>query len=242
MTSPAEPTTPESPDSPDVLARIAEGMPLVEILARQMRRLFGDCVPLEDLVSYGHEALLVAARTFDPDRAVPFRKWANLRIRGSLVDGMRQHGNLPKRVYRKLRAIQAAARIQEAALEEMAGAPIASPEAADEAVGDQLAASAMAMAMAFLRPASSEALERKEDPGGGPEDEVTRADLIAKIHLFLAERPEQERHIIQRHYFEDVSVEEAAKELGLSKSWGSRLHARAIDSLVRSIRRGAPPD
>ncbi len=50
-------------------------------------------------------------------------------------------------------------------------------------------------------------------------------------------RPEAERHLLVRHYFEGVSFDEAAKEIGLSKSWASRLHARAIEGLAKDLKR-----
>jgi RNA polymerase sigma factor FliA len=75
----APPPKKPPPDSPEVLARLAEGMDLVDLLARQLRRQFGPRVSYDDLGSQGREALLAAARSFDPDRGVPFRRWANLR-------------------------------------------------------------------------------------------------------------------------------------------------------------------
>ncbi len=130
-------------DSPDVVARIEEGLRLVEQIAHGMRRQFGRHVQVDDLISQGRESLLQAARAFEPDRGVPFRRWAALRVRGGMIDSMRTSGGLPKRVYRKLRALQAMDRINEAAIEERAEAPPATPEAADKALTDQLATAAM---------------------------------------------------------------------------------------------------
>ena len=60
---------------------------------------------------------------------------------------------------------------------------------------------------------------------------------MARVREAIAERPEQERVLLTRHYFDDVTFEEAARELGLSKSWASRLHSRAIEGLARSLKR-----
>lgn len=220
-----------------MLARVNEGLELVEIIARQMRRQFGPHVRVDDLASYGREALLAAARSFDPDRGVPFRRWANLRIRGSMIDAARQGGNLPKRVYRKLRALQAADQVHETANENQAAAPPQGPAAADAQLGDQLASAAMAMALGFLSPRGGEALESAKDPDHSPESNVGHAQLIARIKAAIAELPEQERTLLTRHYFDDVNLDEASRELGLSKSWGSRLHARGIESIARYLKR-----
>ncbi|AKV00842.1 RNA polymerase sigma factor for flagellar operon [Labilithrix luteola] len=235
-TAPAAPS-PHSPDSPDVLARIKEGLDLVDLVARQLRRQFGPFIQLEDLTSYGREALLAAARSFDPDRGVPFRRWANLRIRGAMIDGVRSQGNLPRRVYRQVRALQAADRVHEAAAENDASTPAASAEAADAKLSEQLGSAAMAMALSFLSMKSGDAVDDAHDPSESPEDEVARAELVATIRTAIAERPEAERKLLERHYFDDVTFEEAAAELGLSKSWASRLHARAIEGVARAMKR-----
>lgn len=231
----SEPTKPP-PDSPEVLARIAEGLDVVDMLARQLRRQFGSCVQYDDLVSQGREALLGAARSFDADRGLVFRRWANLRVRGAMIDSVRSGGNLPRRVYRKLRAVQAANRVHEVAAEEQAAAPPKTPEEADAKLADQLGTAAMAMAIGFLSTRSSDALEHAQDPSTSPEEAVGHAELLAVIRAAIAERPDAERHLLQRHYFDDVSFDEAARELGLSKSWASRLHARAVEGLARTLK------
>jgi len=225
-------------DPPEVLARVNEGLPLVDMLARQMRRQFGLHVMADDLASQGREALLAAARSFDPDRGIPFRRWACLRIRGAMIDSVRQSGNLPKRVYRKLRALQAADLVHDAANEELGAAPPQTPEAADAKLGDQLASAAMAMALGFLAMRNGEALERAKDPDRSPESTVGHAELLMRIKEEIEKLPDQERTLLLRHYFEDVNLDEVARELGLSKSWASRLHARGIETVARSFRRG----
>lgn len=224
-------------DPPDVVARIEEGLDLVDMLARQLRRQFGPYVQVDDLASQGREALLAASRSFDASRGVPFRRWANLRVRGAMIDAVRSQGNLPRRVYRKLRAMQAADLVHDVAAEEQSAAPAATPEAASAAMADQLSSAAMAMALGFLSMKGDEALEHARDPDASPESVVGRAEVLDAIKAAIAERPEAERRLLERHYFDDVTFEEAAREMGLSKSWASRLHARAIEGVARSLKR-----
>ena len=235
-----EPPTPlkPAPDSPEVLARLKDGLELVDMLARQIRRQFGPYVQFDDLASQGREALLAAARSFEPDRGVPFRRWANLRIRGAMIDAVRSHGNLPRRVYRKLRAVQAADRVHENAAEEQAAAPVTTDTDADAKIADELGTAAMAMALGFLTMRSGEALDHAHDTKDTPEEAVGRAELLERIRAAIAERPDAERRLLERHYFEDVQFDETARELGLSKSWASRLHARAIEGVARALKRG----
>jgi RNA polymerase sigma factor for flagellar operon FliA len=222
-------------DSPEVLRLVEQGLEMVDILARYMRRQFGSHVQLDDLASYGREALVSAARSYDPARQIPFHRWATIRIRGAMIDSVRQTGNLPKRVYRKLRALEAGELIHDAAAEDQAGAPPLTPEAADAQIDAQLATAAMAMAIGFLSMGNT--VESAEDPEPSPESKVGKAQLVTQIREMIDERPEQERALLMRHYFQDVSLEEAGKELGLSKSWASRLHGRAIEAIAKSMKK-----
>lgn len=228
-----------STDSPEVLARIESELPLVEALARSLRRQMGTYAVVEELVSYGREALLLAARNYDPSRGVSFRRWAALKIKGAMTEAMRSKGPLPKRVYRKLRAVEAAERIYEVAAEEEAAAPITSPEDADERLEHTLTCAAHAMAVGFLHMRSTEDLLRpvEDHASDSPEDLVAMNEMARIVREAIEERPDNEKTLLIRHYFDEITFDEAAKEIGLSKSWGSRLHARAIEGLARSLKR-----
>ncbi len=231
------PPTPGVSDAPEVLARFRSELDLVDLNARQVaRRLATPLVTLDDLRSFGREGLLQAARTFDEAHGVPFRRWANLRIRGALIDGVRQWGALPRRVYRELRAIGAADGQQGAYDEEDAASPAATPEAAEARLTTYLAGLATAMAVGSMAAAARErAGADGHDPT--PEDLVANAELVARVRSVVARLPDAERTLVERHYFGDETLEQAAASLGLSKSWGSRLHARAIDAIAREMRK-----
>jgi len=222
-----------SSDAPDVLARFRAELDLVDVNARQVaRRIAAPGVTLDDLRSFGREGLLQAARSFDASRGVPFRRWANMRIRGAMIDGVRQWGHLPRRVYHELRSMAAADDVQEAYSDEHATAPAATPEAADRRLTSYLAGLATAMAVGSL--AGRDDLADGPDPS--PEELAAKAELIGMVRAIVAVLPDAERTLIERHYFGDETLDQAAASLGLSKSWGSRLHARAIERIARALR------
>ena len=95
-----------------------EGMPIVTIIARQIRRQLGSGVQSDELQSFGLEGLLMAARNFDPTLGVPFVRFANYRIRGAMLDGVRSNSMLPRSVYQRLRAAEAGHHAAESAAEE----------------------------------------------------------------------------------------------------------------------------
>lgn len=71
---------------------------LAGMIARRLRLRLPPCVDVDDLESDAYLGLLKAARTFDPDRGVLFRTFAAPRIRGAILDGLRQrNGRLANR-------------------------------------------------------------------------------------------------------------------------------------------------
>jgi RNA polymerase sigma factor for flagellar operon FliA len=224
-----------SHDAPATLDRFHAELDLVDVNAKQLaRRLRGTTVTLDDLRSFGQEGLLHAARTYDEARGVPFRRWANLRIRGAMIDGVRRFGSLPRRVYRELGGMADADRLQEEYDEEDAANPAATPEAADARLTTYLAGLATAMAVGHAASPRSED-QRAEEPS--PEDLACQAELVAAVRAIVARLPDAERTLVERHYFGDETLDQAAASLGLSKSWGSRLHARAIEAIASELRK-----
>jgi RNA polymerase sigma factor for flagellar operon FliA len=69
-----------------------------------------------------------------------------------------------------------------------------------------------------------------------PEQEFERAELMHVVSQAIEELPEQERELVRRHYFGGERFDRVAAELGLSKSWASRLHTRAVARLTKRLK------
>lgn len=221
------------------MERFHASLDLAEVVARQIARSVGQHVDQQDLVSLGREGLLVAARRFDPERGVPFRLYANYRVRGAILDGVRKMAALPRRAHERLRALEAAASFNEGALEDLQASapPGAKQQQGERVLGDHLAAMATAMAVGLLAQTVPDAEGRTSiDPAGTPEDALGRAELLHAVRSAIEELPKDEGDLLRRHYFEGRPFEELARELGLSKSWVSRLHTRAVKRLTRRLR------
>jgi RNA polymerase sigma factor FliA len=218
-----------------VLLRIQENLDLVDKITNQLHRQVRPSFTYDELASFGREGLLKAARSFNPDRGVPFRCWATMRIRGTIIDGVRTTAILPRRAYRRLRALEAANEMQDGPLE-FDATKRATPRVAEQVLEEYIAGIATAMAIGFITGSPRENLD-EEGHEVSPEDVIGRSEFMRQVRKSIARLPNAERRIVERHYFDDLTVDEAARELGKSKSWGSRLHARAIAFLARDMRR-----
>ncbi len=223
-------------DAPETVARIHEGMPLVDMLAHQLRRQLGS-YDVDDLKSAGREGLVNAARSFDPSLGVPFRRWANLRVRGAMIDAVRSQGGVPRRIHNRLRAIEAGDRVSEGAIEDEAQKPAANAAEADQRLSGYLAGIATAMAVGLLSESTGPDPEDVRDAALTAEEQLAQHQLVTRVREAVEKQPEAERHLLTRHYFDGITFDEAAKELGLSKSWASRLHTRAIEGVTRELKR-----
>ena len=227
-------------DTPAVLERFHGALDLVEVIARKVRRSLGPAVDLDELRSFGREGLLDAARRYDVDRGVPFRAYANFRVRGAITDGLRSNARLPRRLHERLRALEAAARVSEGAAEDvLGGAPApGGPESAERALDAHLAAMTTAMVVGLVsEPATGEDGEvTTVDGRASPEESVARAELLGLVATAIEDLPREEAELVRRHYLEGERFDHVAAELGLSKSWASRLHTRAMERLAKRLK------
>ncbi|HVU05553.1 MAG TPA: sigma-70 family RNA polymerase sigma factor [Polyangiaceae bacterium] len=227
-------------DSPETLERFHGALELVDVLARKIRRTVGAAAALDDLLSFGREGLLDAARKYDPNRGVPFRAYATFRVRGAMVDGIRASARLPRRIHDKLRALDAAGRVSEGASEDALGAapPPGTAADAERALDAHLAAMATAMVVGLVAQSAhgEDGEVTSVDGGDSPEDAVGKAELLEVVRRSIDSLPADEATLVRRHYLEGERFDHVAADLGLSKSWASRLHTRAISRLSKRLR------
>ncbi len=226
-------------DTPETLALFQSSLELVEVVARQVAKGLRQRVDLEELASYGQEGLLMAARRFDPSFEVSFRTYASYRVRGAMLDGVRKNSALPRRLHEKLRMMDAANRYSEDCAEEGTAPPPGETKAdAQRLLDEHLARMATAMAMGMVGKAGvgeeGEVTGVSTDPS--PEDALEHEQLRALLREQIETLPDDEQELVRRHYFEGERFDLVAKDLGLSKSWASRLHTRAIGRLTKRMR------
>lgn len=209
---------------------VREHEPFVRKLAGAIRAQLDLPTELEDLVAYGFRGLLEARARFDPSRGVRFESFAHYRVRGAIFDGIRQMAYLPRRAHLHRKTAEALDR----AAVEVAMQRAAHPEARADAaatlasIDDILGKTCAAFVIAAVGQSADDAPE-------GPDDEAVRAEDRARISAVLGVLDERERALIEGHYFADRTIEEVGAEMGISKSWASRLHSRALGRLREAL-------
>ena len=215
---------------------IAASQGLVKSLAWKIHRSLPRQIELEDLVSYGQVGLAEAARDFDATRTGSFSTYAYYRIRGAIYDGLSKMSWFGRGHYARLRYAQRAGELL-AADNDAAGGGKQNLE--DDV--HWLRGLVSGLAVAYLASASSDDEGAPElvvaDSAPLPPGEAMDREAGRILHELIAELPEQSAELIRATYFEGLTLQEAGQRLGISKAWASRLHARTLEQLGRSLRR-----
>ena len=180
-------------------------------LAHRLRRELSLRGDIDDLVAFGFGGLLEAERRFDPSRGVRFRTFAYHRVRGAMLDGVRKMAHLPRRAHER-------------------------HQSEDES---ELTAAPMALDTAFTRISGSlttGSVLHGELPDASPEAALLKHESIAGLLAALPRLSERHRMVVRAHYFEGRSLDDIAQQLGVSKSWASRLHTQALGRLRQALR------
>jgi RNA polymerase sigma factor FliA len=201
---------------------------LVErVVGRLSRELDLSCDP-EDLRAWGHQGVLEAKARFDADRGVRFSTFAYYRVRGAVLDGVRKQGWLKRRAYAKLKALEAADALGEPLGEVTAQLGGQNVELRAAQISDMLGK----ISAAYMLAAVGQGEDERPDT---PEDLLEAAQTRGAVKGGLSQLPERERSLVEAVYFEGVTIEEAGQRLGLSKSWASRMHAKALERMRKTL-------
>ena len=208
---------------------IEQHQALVRSVANKVLKAIGGDHDPEELVCMGQHGLVQAAQRYDPARGAAFSTFAYYRIRGAIFDGLRQTGWLSRREYVRYCA-GANAQLQNRAERDPGPGSTQAERVADLAntLGD--------LAAIFVTSLSA---QPQEPPARGAVDsleQVCRNETRQAVRRAVDQLPERERRILQLHYFEDQTLTEAGQSMGLSKSWTSRLHARAVRLMAKQLR------
>jgi RNA polymerase sigma factor for flagellar operon FliA len=207
--------------------------PYVRSLAATVRKQFNANLELDELISYGQVGLLEAADRFDAKVGANFLTFAHYRIKGAIFDGLRKMGVLKGGDQRTSHSQErATAYLGNLSDREQGGGGRGGTF--DDDVRDVANA---VTGLAVLFATSLEGLDGLNVPDESlPVDQRLEVEQLKKrVRAAMEQLPEKERKLLEGYYFRGKTLEEAGAEIGQSKSWASRLHARAIEELKRIL-------
>jgi RNA polymerase sigma factor for flagellar operon FliA len=227
-------------------ALLRQYVPLVQRLAHHMIAKLPPNVEVDDLIQVGMIGLAEALSRYEPSQGVQFETFATQRIRGAMLDELREGDWLSRGSRKSQKDIERAVH----RLEQRLGRAPAESEIATE-LGMPLADY-----QGLLGRVRGAQLVYLEDMGGGEADDDSflerhagatdtesdpmsllkdqrlRAALVAAIESL----PERERGIMGMYYEQDMNLKEIAAVLGVTESRVCQLHSQSIARLRAKMR------
>ncbi|MCP3980613.1 MAG: FliA/WhiG family RNA polymerase sigma factor [bacterium] len=232
------------PDSAERQRFLESHIDLVRYLATRTAARLPSSVELHDLIHDGIVGLIEAMDKFSVERGVLFRTYAETRIRGAMLDGLRRKDWRPRSVRHMQRNL-------DAALTQLASGRTraATEEEIAETMG--LEVENYRSLLSDLRSGpllSLEGLQGSHDPAVGEEDEpharLEKNDLIRALGEEIAGLPERERRVLELYYHEGLNMKEVGAVLGVTESRVCQLHSQAAGRLRVALeaRLHVPPE
>lgn len=213
---------------------ISQYMPYAASIASRVCQSLSSAVDYEEVLCNARLGLLEAARRYDEAHEVDFRTFAYYRIKGAIYDGLRRSGWLPRTLYAKIK-------FEEAANEYLQNRSLNSPrELLKQTDDNTVAATVNSLASIYIISLdASEDLEIEDENCTDVEQRTEFLQIRQYMRDAIGSLPEKEKQLVKMYYFQNKTLEEIGKRLGLSKSWTSRLHARALEVLFKRMRHQA---
>jgi RNA polymerase sigma factor for flagellar operon FliA len=216
--------------------------PLVKRIAHHMMARLPASVEVDDLIQTGMMGLLDAVNLYEESHGAKFETYAGLRIRGAILDGLREADWLPRTFRRDLRRIERAI----ATLEQRLGRAPSEQEVAlelgmalldyqkmlQDARGYQLVSFED-----FNRDDGDNYLDRHcEDRSADPLEVLLDRSLREQLVKAIAVLPEREKTVMGLYYEQDLNFREIGEALGVTESRICQLHSQAIARLRSHVR------
>ena len=208
----------------------------MRFIARRIHDRLPQHVDVEDLVNAGVIGLIDAMNKYDDTKNVQFKSYAQFRIRGAILDSLRELDWSPRELRKKARHIEEANR----KLSSLLGRIATEQEVAQE-IGvsleeyQHILGELRGLDIGSLHEEAGESGAEEEicayQPGV-PEEDPFLLCMRSEMKQYLAEAvgvlPEKERAVLSLYYFEELTMKEISLALGVVESRVSQIHSSAV--------------
>ncbi len=224
------------PDKPDP-KQIEQYAPLVKYIAGRMAVGLPPHVDVNDLYGYGILGLADALSKYASDKGAKFETYASIRIKGAIYDGLRKMDWFPNSVRIRARELERAMLQLEARL---GRTPESFEVAAELGLSlndyykrlDEIKAINLVSLEESLGQDSEQDITLKDivnDPGASTEFLQVEREEVQNILAGAIERlPDKEKLVVSLYYYEELTLKEIGRVLGVSESRVSQLHSQAV--------------
>ena len=224
---------------------VLKHLPMVRFVARRISERLPQHVELEELISAGVLGLIDAVAKFDGSKQVQFKSYAQFRIRGAIMDSLRNVDWGPRELPRQGRAIEEAIWT----LTTRFGRGPTEAEIADELglpLGDyqDVLGALKGLEIGSLNVEHGSETGEEElayVPGPSKNDPLfccLQGEMRELLIAAIDKLPEKERLVLTLYYYEELTMKEIGLTLGVVESRVSQIHSSAVLHLRSSLAAG----
>ncbi|ALR20029.1 MULTISPECIES: FliA/WhiG family RNA polymerase sigma factor [Sphingobium] len=221
-------------NSPEQLAR--QYMPLVRKIAWHVHGRVSSAIEIEDLLQIGMVALVEAANGFE-DRGLGFASYAQMRVRGAMIDHLRRQATLCRSAMARRKELAGVRR----KLEQRLGRMPTEAEMSDEMGLDAAAYREMADGAEMVQHMSMDEVYSDQsmwfaDVEDRADDVMERESLKAAMAQHIGELPQREALVLQLYFVEELNLEEIGQVLDIGAARVCQIKKAALDKLREKLR------
>jgi len=217
---------------------ILEHLPLVKAIAIRVHENLPVHVDVDDLVHAGILGLFDAINKFDPEKQVAFSSYAKHRIKGAILDSLRQLDWASRDLRRRHKQVEAVTRDLTAALQR---SPTDAEVAEKLGVGQERWRQMMVdlrnvgLVSASSRGQDGDELPPPDFPGTPdtqPDVMCSRQQLRSVLSEAMKTLPERYQKVVSLYYTNEMTMKEIGGVLGINESRVSQIHKSALEKMA----------
>jgi len=222
---------------------LTEHMPLVKRLAHHMKAKLPPSVEVDDLIQAGMMGLLDAINRYEDNHGAQFETYAVLRIRGAMLDELRNSDWMPRSTRQNMRKVEAAME----ALNQRLGRPASESEIAKSLklsltdYQDMLGESGGHQLVYYEdfhdnEEGSDGFLDRYAVDDADPLRSLLDTGFRQAVIDAIDNLPPREKMLMGLYYEEELNLKEIGAVMGVSESRVSQLHTQAVSRLRATLK------
>jgi RNA polymerase sigma factor for flagellar operon FliA len=220
--------------------------PLVKRLAHHMKAKLPPSVEVDDLIQAGMMGLLDAINRYEENQGAQFETYAVLRIRGAMLDELRNNDWMPRSTRANMRKVEQAM----TALQQQLGRPPSESEVAkslklsladyQDMLGDSGGHQLVYYEDFHDNDEGSDGfLDRYAVDDGDPLSSLLDSDFRQAVIDAIDVLPPREKMLMSLYYEEELNLKEIGAVMGVSESRVSQLHTQAVARLRANLKERA---
>lgn len=221
---------------------ILEFMPKIKSWVLRISTTLPDSVDVDDLYSSACLGLIESLERFDKDRNVNFYTFGERRIKGAILDTLRNLDYLPRNVRTRLKQL-------ERHIAEHYRNVGEKPKVEEIIANSDFSEQEVYRLLELMENDKILSLDETVGPEGDtnlvdfikstcltPEDETVKIRLIKRLGDEIDDLSEKEKYVVSLYYYEELTMKEIALVLGITESRVSQIHSAATAKLKKKLK------